>query len=118
MESELSPEQQRAVTAATDAPARVVPEGDGETVVLLPVEDFDWVRGHFSDVPEAPRRIDPRTGRCYALVSLALYERFKALFEEDPLSPAERRALLSRAGKRVGWDDPAWGEDGDGRDRP
>jgi hypothetical protein len=118
MESELSPEQQRAVTAATEAPARVVLDGSGETVVLLPVEDFDWVRGHFSDVPDVPRRIDSRTTRRYALVPLALYERFRALFEEDPLSPTERRALLSQAGKRAGWHDPAWDEDGASRDRP
>jgi hypothetical protein len=44
----------------------------------------------------------------YAVLPEERYERFKAFFEEDPLSAAEKMALLREAGKRAGWHDPAW----------
>jgi hypothetical protein len=103
---ELTGEQQQALDAATDAPPRVTPPGTQEVHVLLRSSDFDWIRGLVRDVPEAHRLTDPRTGETYALVPLAIYERFKAFFEEDPITPAERSALLREFGRRAGWDDP------------
>jgi hypothetical protein len=73
--------------------------------VLLPVADFDWIRGLLGDEPDAPRLFDPRTSVTYALLPEERYERFKAFIEEDPLTVAERLALLREAGKRAGWKD-------------
>jgi hypothetical protein len=100
----LSQEEQQALDAASGAVPRVA-GGDG-VYVLLAGGDFDWIRGLVPDVADAPRRIDPRTGRDYALLPLAAYERFKAFFEEDPVSPQERQHLLREFGRRAGWDDP------------
>src|SRR5262249_57098533 len=102
----LTQEQLQALDAATDAPARVIPHGSEVVHVLLPVEDFDWIRGLVKDIPDAPRMTDPRTQKVYALIPESVYERFKAFFEEDPISPEERRRLLQEFGKRAGWDDP------------
>jgi hypothetical protein len=74
-----------------------------QVLVLLKSEDFDWVRGLLGDEPDAPRGEDPRTGATFALLPESRYERFKAFFEEDPLSPVERQALLREAGKRAWW---------------
>lgn len=106
---ELTPEQQGAVDGATEAPARLVDTPTGRTDVAMRADDFAWIRALLGDEPEAPRRIDPRTGMEYALLPQERYERFKAFFEEDPLSPAERRALFREAGKRAGWDSPRVG---------
>jgi hypothetical protein len=79
--------------------------------VLLRGDDFDWIRNLLGDEPEAPRNRDPRTGVVYAVLPEQRYERFKAFFEEDPLTDAEKRALLREAGKRAGWNDPVWDDD-------
>ena len=75
--------------------------------VLLRSGDFEKIRTLIGDVPDAERRTDPRTQAQYALVPLTSYERFKAFFEDDPISPEERQSLLRDFGKRAGWDDPA-----------
>jgi hypothetical protein len=106
MRVELTEQQQQALDAAGDAPARVIPPGTDLVHVLLPSEDFDWISGLVKDIPAASRRVDPRTQKTYALVPLPAYERFKAFFEEDPITPEEKRALLREAGKRAGWGDP------------
>ncbi len=102
----LNEQQQQALDQARDAPTRA-PEA-GEVVVLLPSADFDWVRQTLGDEPEAVRALDPRSGAAFALVPEARYERFKAFFEEGPLTPAEREFLLREAGRRAGWDGPGW----------
>src|SRR5205085_2807668 len=102
---ELTAQQREALDAAADAPARVTDPAAGRVEVLLKSADFDWVRGLLGDEPDAPRVEDPRTGATYALLPEQRYERFKAFFEEDPLTPAERQALLREAGQRAGWDD-------------
>lgn len=104
----LTPDQQLAVDRSPDIPARVGAPGAHPAEVLLPWEDFTWVREHLADEPEVPCRTHPRTGKLYAVLTEDRYERFRALFEEDPLTPAEREALLRRAGERAGWDDNAW----------
>ena len=60
---------------------------------------------------DAPRRTDPRTGTAYAVVPEGRYERFKAFFEEDPLSAAEKLALLREAGKRAGWHEESYSQE-------
>jgi hypothetical protein len=105
---ELSEMQQQAVDGSPDLPARVTDPATQRVEVLLRADDFDWVRNLLKDEPEAPRRFDPRTGVAYAVLSPERYERFKAFFEEDPLTEAEKRALLREAGRRAGWDDPTW----------
>jgi hypothetical protein len=110
---ELTEAQLRALDDSPDVPARVTDPVSRRVAVLLKADDFDWVRRLLADEPDAPRLTDPRTGATYALLPEDRYERFKAFFEEDPLSPAERAALLRAAGLRAGWNDPAWGA-GDG----
>jgi hypothetical protein len=105
---ELTTEQQRAVDGAADAPGRWTDPATGQVVVLLDAGDFDWIRDKLDDEPDAPRATHPNTGKRYALVPEGRYERYKAFFEEDPLTDAERMALLREAGKRAGWDDPIW----------
>jgi hypothetical protein len=103
---EISEGQRQALDASPDTPARVTDPATRHVGVLLKSDDFDWIRQLLGDEPDAPRRIDSRTNITYALLPEERYERFKAFFEEDPLSPAERLALLREAGKRAGWDAP------------
>jgi hypothetical protein len=43
----------------------------------------------------------------FVLLPAEVYERFKSLFEEDPVSLQERQQHLQQFGRRAGWDDPA-----------
>jgi hypothetical protein len=106
----LTVEQQRAVDGAGEAPPRAAEAHTGGVTVLIRSDDFDWIRQLLGDEPDAPRAADPRTGVAYALVPEGRYERFKAFFEEDPLTPAERSALLRESGRRAGWDAPDWND--------
>jgi hypothetical protein len=57
---------------------------------------------------EIPVRVsDPGQNTTFVLVRADVYERFKSLFEEDPVSEQERLFQLQQFGKRAGWDDPA-----------
>ncbi len=49
--------------------------------------------------------VDPDTSRVYVLIAREQYERLRPLFEHEPLSHQEQRALLRRAGARANWDD-------------
>jgi hypothetical protein len=49
---------------------------------------------------------DPSHSANFVLVRAEIYERFKSLFEEDPVSEKERLFHLEQFGKRAGWDDP------------
>ncbi len=56
---------------------------------------------------ELPVRVsDPAHSTHYVLLQADIYERFKSLFEEDPVSEQERRLQLEQFGRRAGWDDP------------
>jgi hypothetical protein len=98
----------RAVEAAGERPARVEQPGTAGPLVLLPVDDYDWVRGLVTGVPDAPRVTDPSSRREYALLPLAAYGRIQPLFEEDPPTLEEQKAALRDAGLRAGWNDPVW----------
>lgn len=67
--------------------------------------DEQWasvVRGN-----ETPPRVsDPAQSTTFVLVQAHVYERFKSLFEEDPVTQQERLFQLQQFGKRAGWDDP------------
>lgn len=57
---------------------------------------------------EAPLRVsDPSQSEQFVLVRADVYERFKSLFESDPVTGQERAFHLQEFGKRAGWDDPA-----------
>lgn len=109
---EITERQRQALDACPDTPARVADPATRRVDVLLKSDDFDWIRQLLGDEPDAPRLTDCRTNTSYVLLAEERYERFKAFFEEDPLSPAERLALLREAGKRAGWDAPDT-DDGD-----
>ena len=56
---------------------------------------------------EVPVRVsDPAGSAMFVLVRADVYERFKSLFEEDPVTEQERLFQLEQFGKRAGWDDP------------
>lgn len=56
---------------------------------------------------EVPVRVsDPAQNATFVLLRADVYERFKSLFEEDPVTKQERLFQLERFGKRAGWDDP------------
>jgi hypothetical protein len=103
---EITERLRQVLDASPDVPARVTDPATGRVEVLLRSDDFDWIRQLLGDEPDAPRLTDSRTNTIFALLPEERYERFKAFFEEDPLSPAERLALLHEAGKRAGWDVP------------
>jgi hypothetical protein len=100
----------RAIDASPMQPARCTDPTTGQQMVLLASADFDWIRRTLGDEPDAVRIRDPRTQHEYAMLMPERYERFKAFFEEDPLSPAEKGELLRAAGRRAGWDDRAFDE--------
>ena len=57
---------------------------------------------------ECPVRVsDPSHSASFVLLRAEVYERFKSLFEEDPVSDKERQFHLQQFGRRAGWDDPA-----------
>jgi hypothetical protein len=56
---------------------------------------------------EVPVRVsNPAENAKFVLVRAEVYERFKSLFEEDPVNEQERLFQLEQFGKRAGWDDP------------
>ena len=100
---EINEPQHQALDTSLDAPAHVTDPSTRRVEVLLKSEDFDWIRNLLGDEPDAPRLSDPRTNTTYALLPEAQLRALKAFFEEDPLSPAERRACCVRpASVRVG----------------
>jgi hypothetical protein len=55
---------------------------------------------------EPIRMEDPQNHTRYVLVREEMYERVKALLEEDLPSEEEQLHFLREAGKAAGWDDP------------
>ena len=52
------------------------------------------------------RLVDPETNAEYVVVPAALFERFRSLMTDDPLTDDEEVNLLREAGSLAGWDDP------------
>ena len=53
------------------------------------------------------RLTDPETHAEYVLLQADMYDQFHhLLYDDTPLTPDERRAVLLQAGLRAGWDDP------------
>ena len=56
---------------------------------------------------DLPIRVsDPSQRQSFVLVPSDVYEQFRALFEDVPLTEQERQFHLQQFGKRAGWDDP------------
>jgi hypothetical protein len=67
--------------------------------------DAQWASIQQAD--DSPARVsDPSQNNTFVLVPAGVYERFKAMFEDDPVTPAERQFHLQEFGRRAGWDDP------------
>jgi hypothetical protein len=49
---------------------------------------------------------DPSRQDSFVLVRADVYERFKSLFEDDPVGEQERLFQLRQFGERAGWNDP------------
>ena len=73
------------------------------TIQLTEAQWSDVAMG--KDVPV--RVCDPSHNANFVLVRAEIYERFKSLFEDDPVTEQERLFQLEQFGKRAGWDDPA-----------
>jgi DNA-binding SARP family transcriptional activator len=74
--------------------------------VTIQLTEQQWADAQ--QAAETPVRVsDPSQRANFVLVRADVYERFKSLFEEDPVTEQERRAQLQRFGQRAGWDDPA-----------
>jgi hypothetical protein len=52
---------------------------------------------------------NPASSATFVLVRAEVYEQFKSLFEEDPVTEQERLFQLQQFGKRAGGDDPEMG---------
>ena len=50
---------------------------------------------------------DPTDTEAFVLLRADVYERFRALFEDVPVTAEEQQYQLQQFGKRAGWDDPA-----------
>ena len=74
--------------------------------MTIQLTDAQW-----TDVQQGtgtPVRVsDPAQQASFVLVRADVYDRFKSLFEEDPLTERERMFQLQQFGRRAGWDDPA-----------
>jgi hypothetical protein len=72
--------------------------------MTIQLTEEQWANIQSDDLPV--RVSDPAQSATFVLVRAEVYERFKALFEEDPVSEQERQFHLQEFGKRAGWDDP------------
>lgn len=50
--------------------------------------------------------VDPATQKVYVILENTRFEQLRSLISDEPLSLSEQSHLLTRMGKRVGWDDP------------
>ena len=64
--------------------------------------------------------VDPGSEQIYFHIPKEQYDRLKPLFEPEPLTHEEQRALIQRAARRAGWDDSEMDayDRYDERDRP
>jgi hypothetical protein len=50
--------------------------------------------------------VDPETNAVYFLVARDVFERFRAIFDDEPFDVRETYAAQSAAAGQAGWDDP------------
>lgn len=72
------------------------------TIQLTPEQWHTVLEGQGSPV----RVSDPSDTETFVLLRFEIYERFRSLFEDVPVSQEERQYQLQQFGKRAGWDDP------------
>ena len=72
------------------------------TIHLTEAQWADVTQGNEVSV----RVCDPAQSASFVLVKADVYERFRSVFEEDPVTEQERLFHLQQFGKRAGWDDP------------
>lgn len=73
--------------------------------MTIHLTDEQWADVQKSD--EFPVRVECQgQGAEFVLLRAQVYERFKALFEEVPVTEQERLFQLQQFGRRAGWDDP------------
>ena len=73
----------------------------------MPIRLTDEQWASVQKAGEVPVRVsDPAQQATFVLVRGEVYERFKSLFEDDPVTEQERLFHLQQFGKRAGWDDP------------
>ena len=74
--------------------------------MTIHLTDIQWAE--IRQKTETPVRMtNPEETATFVLLSAEVYERFRSLFEADPVTEEERRFQLEQFGKRAGWDDPA-----------
>jgi hypothetical protein len=96
------------VTFACCLPLSMATMTDSSEVPSMPIRLTDEQWANVLQGNEVPVRVsDPAQIRTFVLVQADVYERFKALFEEDPVTEQERQHQLEQFGRRAGWDDPA-----------
>lgn len=73
----------------------------------MPIQLTEDQWNQIGRLSEAPIRVcDTAQQVTFVLLRAEVYERFKALFEEDPVTEQERLFQLRQFGQRAGWDDP------------
>ena len=74
--------------------------------MTIHLTDEQWADVQKSE--EFPVRVEcPEQGAAFVLLRAQVYDRFKSLFEDDPVTEQERLFQLQQFGQRAGWDDPA-----------
>lgn len=73
----------------------------------MPIHLTDDQWSQVGRLGETPIRVcDPAQQATFVLLRAEVYERFKSLFEDDPVTERERLFQLRQFGERAGWDDP------------
>ena len=72
--------------------------------MTIQLTEEQWANVHEDEMPV--RVSSPAQTATFVLVRADIYERFKSLFEQDPVNAQERLFHLQQFGKRAGWDDP------------
>ena len=73
----------------------------------MPIQLTDEQWANMRREQEYPVRVsDPAHQSKFVLLRAEVYERFKSLFEDDPITVEERQSHLEQFGRRAGWDDP------------
>lgn len=78
----------------------------GVIVMTIQLTEQQWA--DLQQERDRPVRVSgPAAQTNFVLLKAEVYERFKSLFEADPVTDEERLFQLRQFGQRAGWDDPA-----------